>query len=232
MKKILLLAFAMTIVATGAYAQKTKSVNNKRTNPVTITSPDGAQPSASAITIIELPPYEMGLDAPFREVLKNRRTERHILPEELPIEMVSSLLWTAYGINRPEESKRVVPSAINAQEFDIYLFNSEGIFLYNAEKNSIEMMVKGDNRDIISDQPFFKEAPLSLVLVANFDRMERFKDEDTRDFYAAVDCGYISQNIYLFCASAKLATVACGGINRDKLKNARPLLAHPVGMGK
>ena len=156
----------------------------------------------------------------------------------IDIEMVSSLLWSAYGINRPEESKRVVPSAINAQEFDIYLFNSEGIFLYNAEKNSIEMMVKGDNRDIISDQPFFKEAPISLVLVANYDRMERFKEADIRDFYAAVDCGYISQNIYLFCASAKLATVACGGINRDKLqkvlglKNARPLLAHPVGMGK
>jgi SagB-type dehydrogenase family enzyme len=240
MKKILLLAFAMTIVATGAYAQKTKTVTNKRPNPAKITNPDGTQPSASAqaITVIELPPYEMGLDAPFREVLKNRRTERHILPEELPIEMVSSLLWSAYGINRPEESKRVVPSAINAQEFDIYLFNSEGIFLYNAEKNSIEMMVKGDNRDIISDQPFFKEAPISLVLVANYDRMERFKEADIRDFYAAVDCGYISQNIYLFCASAKLATVACGGINRDKLqkvlglKNARPLLAHPVGMGK
>ena len=238
MKKILLLAFAMTIVATGAYAQKTKTVTNKRPNPAKITNPDGTQPSASAqaITVIELPPYEMGLDAPFREVLKNRRTERHILPEELPIEMVSSLLWSAYGINRPEESKRVVPSAINAQEFDIYLFNSEGIFLYNAEKNSIEMMVKGDNRDIISDQPFFKEAPISLVLVANYDRMERFKETDIRDFYAAVDCGYISQNIYLFCASASLNTVACGGINRDEIHkilgitNGRAMLAHPVGL--
>ena len=55
------------------------------------------------------------------------------------------------------------------------------------------------------------------------------------DFYAAVDCGYISQNIYLFCSSAKLATVACGAIEREHLekligiKNGKALIAHPVG---
>ena len=62
------------------------------------------------------------------------------------------------------------------------------------------------------------------------------KDKEMRDFYAAVDCGYVSQNIYLFCASYDLGTVACGGINRDALHkmlgitNGKALLAHPVGM--
>ena len=65
-----------------------------------------------------------------------------------------------------------------------------------------------------------------------------FKEESVRDFYAAVDCGYISQDIYLFCASAKLATVACGAINNDTIhkilgiKNGRAMLAHPVGFGR
>lgn len=240
MKKILLLAFAMTIVASGAYAQKKTTVTNKRVPASAAVNSDGTQKSGTAkiLDVRELPMPEMGLDLPLIEAMRLRATKRDILPEELPIELVSSLLWSAYGINRPEEGKRVVPSAINAQEFDIYLFNHEGIFLYNAEKNNLEMVSKGDQREAISEQSFFKEAPISLVMVANYDRMKRFKDQDVRDFYAAVDCGYISQNIYLFCASAKLATVACGGINHDKLKhilnlnNGRALLAHPVGIGK
>lgn len=240
MKKILLLAFAMTIVASGAYAQKKATVKNKQVTTTAPVNNDGTQKSGTAkiLDVRELPMPEMGLDLPLIEAMRLRATKRDILPEELPIELVSSLLWSAYGINRPEEGKRVVPSAINAQEFDIYLFNHEGIYLYNAEKNSLEMVSKGDQREAISEQSYFKEAPISLVMVANYDRMKRFKDQDVRDFYAAVDCGYISQNIYLFCASAKLATVACGGINHDKLKhilnlnNGRALLAHPVGIGK
>lgn len=240
MKKTLLLAFAMMIVATGAYAQKKTTANNKRIPASVAINDDGTRNdnSAKVLATIELPPADMGLEMPFREVMKNRCTQRNILPEELPIEMVSSLLWSAYGFNRPEESKRVAPSAVNAQEYDVYLFNHEGIFFYNAEKNSLEMIAKGDHVKDISEQKFFQEAPIALVLVANYDRMEMFKDKEVRDFYAAVDCGYISQNIYLFCASAKLSTVACGGINRDKLakligiKNGKAMLAHPIGLGK
>ena len=240
MKKIVLVAFAMMVVATGAYAQKKTTVQNKRVPAKAAVGNDGTQQEEilKVLDVRELPPAEMGLDVPLFEAFRSRRTNRNINPEEIPFEMVSSLLWSAYGFNRPEESKRVVPSAINAQEFDIYLFTNEGVYRYNAEKNNIEMIVKGDQRGEISEQKFFKEAPISIVLVANYDRMERFKEKETRDFYAAVDCGYISQNIYLYCASAKLATVACGGINRDNLvkilglKNARPLLAHPVGFGR
>ena len=240
MKKILFLAFAMMIVATGAYAQKKTTKNNSRISSSIATNDDGTRKSnaVNVLATIELPPAEMGLDMPFREVLKNRQTQREIVPEEIPMELVSSLLWSTYGINRPEEGKRVVPSAINAQEFDIYLYNREGIFLYNAEKNLLEMIVKGNHIPEISEQKFFQEAPVAIVLVANYDRMERFKEKDVRDFYAAVDCGYISQNIYLFCSSAKLATVACGGINRDKIastlsiKNGKAILAHPIGMGR
>ena len=240
MKKILFLAFAMMIVATGAYAQKKTTKNNNRVPSSLSTKDDGTRndKTFNVLATLELPPADMGLDMPFREVLRNRRTQREIFPEEIPIEMMSSLLWCAYGINRPEEGKRVVPSATNAQEYDIYFFNREGIYLYNAEKNLLEMVVKGNYIPEICSQKFFKEAPAAIVLVANYDRMERFKEEDVRDFYAAVDCGYISQNIYLYCASAKLSTVACGAINRDKIveiigiKNGKAMLAHPIGIDR
>lgn len=239
MKKIMLLAMAVCLAFTGAMAQK-KNVKSAKATPKVAT----VQSSASAVTpkekkgtkAIELPEVT-GMDMPLMECLKTRRTYRDLSEEELPQEMISSLLWSAYGINREEENKRVVPSAVNMQEFDIYLFTREGVYRYEATKNHLILVEDGDHRSEISDQKHFAMAPVSVLIVANYDRMDVFKkDPETRDFYAAVDCGYVSQNIYLFCASHDLGTVACGGINRDVLHkllgitNGKAMLAHPVGM--
>ena len=238
MKKILILTLVVIVSLCGAQAQKKntgkKPVNNR------IPSVDGTMNQNAnvleTLETIELPMAHMGLEAPLQVALKERRTTRNLREDDIPYEMVSSLLWSAYGYNRPEEMKRVAPSAVNVQEYDIYLFTREGIYLYNAEKNAIMLVVKGDYRADISQQKHFAVAPISIVLVANYDRMSKFKSEEDRDFYAAIDAGYISQNIYLFCASAKLGTVACGGINRDvihkllNIENGRAMLAHPVGL--
>ena len=51
-----------------------------------------------------------------------------------------------------------------------------------------------------------KDAPAVLIFVADLPRLEKAKPEQ-RLFYAAIDTGCISQNIYLYCASEGLATV-------------------------
>ena len=235
MKKIIILTLALTVAICGMQAQKKNTVNN-RVPAANIFNDDGTMANIEALEVIELPMSYEGLHAPLVQALKERCTTRDLREEEIPFEYVSALLWGAYGYNRPEEQKRVAPSAVNVQEYDIYLFTREGIYLYNADKNALMLMVKGDYRSEISKQKHFVEAPISIVLVANYDRMGVFKNTEDRDFYAAVDAGYISQNIYLVCASAKLGTVACGGINRDNIhklldiKNGRAMLAHPIGM--
>ena len=251
MKKALFIALAMLIAGTTAMAQpKTPQVKTNN-QPMSISVSKDAKSNAKGDKkgdkkaakafegkMIELPPAEMGLDEPLRLALDKRRTVRDLSEEELPQEMLSSLLWAAYGFNRPDEQKRVVPSAVNAQEFDIYVFTKEGIFLYVAEKNALMMVTDGDHRGEISKQKHFAVAPVSIVMVANYDRMDMFKEEATRDFYAAVDAGYVSQDIYLFCAANGLGTVACGGIDREAIqkvigfKNGRAILAHPVGFAK
>ena len=238
MKKIIFATLAFMLVFSSAMAQK-NTTKKPVSKPLTVTV-DGKSTapakSANKTKDTYLPQAEVGMDMPLREALMNRQTIRDLSEEPLSQEIISSLLWSAYGFNRPKEGKRVAPSAVNVQEYDVYLFTKEGIYLYNAEKNLLSMVVEGDHRAEISKQKHFAIAPVSIVLVANYDRMTKFKETADRDFYAAVDCGYISQNIYLFCAASKLGTVACGGIDRDiihkilNIKNGRAMLAHPVGM--
>ena len=55
-------------------------------------------------------------------------------------------------------------------------------------------------------------------------------------FYSGIDAGYISQNLYLYCASAKLSTVVLGSVNRDEVskllnlgEKQKVVVAQPVG---
>lgn len=182
----------------------------------------------------KLPVHAPNSPMSLMEALQRRQTHRQFTEDKINPEQLSNVLWAAYGINRPKDSKRTAPSAINMQEMDIYVFTTEGIYLYVAEEEALELVKKGDYRADISRQEHFKVAPVSIVIVANYDRTKEM-DVPNRDFYTAVDCGYVSQNIYLYCAAAELGTVACGAINRDKiasligLKNGKAMLAHPVG---
>jgi nitroreductase len=87
-------------------------------------------------------------------------------------------------------------------------------------------------------QPFVADAPVNLVYVADLRRMDTMSKEEL-DLYAAADTGFISENVYLFCASEGLATVVRGSIDRETLAKAmllRPdqkiILAQTVGYPK
>jgi nitroreductase len=76
---------------------------------------------------------------------------------------------------------------------------------------------------------------LNLVYVANLSRMGMASAED-RTFYSTADTGFISQNVYLFCASEGLATVVRGLVDREALAKAlglkrdqRVTLAQTIG---
>ena len=55
-----------------------------------------------------------------------------------------------------------------------------------------------------------------FIYVADLARMESSNRTEQR-FYSAIDTGFISQNVYLFCASEGFATVVRGLIDRKSL---------------
>jgi SagB-type dehydrogenase family enzyme len=184
---------------------------------------------------IVLPAPVMKGGLPLMEALSLRSTSRSFAPDALPPQVLSDLLWAAAGINRPDSGKRTAPTARNWQEVDIYVAMADGLYLYDPQEHALGLVRAGDIRAATGRQDFVAGAPVNLVFVADYSRMGDVPEE-TKKFYAATDTGFIGQNVYLYCASAGLATVVRGAVDRDALAeemglrpDQRVILAQTVG---
>ena len=164
---------------------------------------------------ISLPAPKMDGGKTLMQSLKERQTSRAYSPKKLPLQLISDLLWAADGINRAKSGKRTAPSTMNWQEIDIYVVLEEGAFLFDAKENILKAVVKQDLRKMTGTQDFVSIAPMNLVFVADTDKMKGTSPDDQL-LYAGADTGFISQNVYLFCASEGLATVVRGLIGDKK----------------
>lgn len=170
--------------------------------------------------------------------LKNRRSVREYSETPISLDDLSGILWAANGLNRPEENKHTAPTARNIQNMEIYAFTQQGVFLYNAKTHKLTRIKETDERAKAGLQEFVKTAPLNLVIVATYGKMQnatRAHDEAM----ALIGAGYISQNIYLYASAFNMETVARAMIDKAALKevlnlseNQEALLAHSVGYPK
>ncbi|MBN2612347.1 MAG: SagB/ThcOx family dehydrogenase [Bacteroidales bacterium] len=187
---------------------------------------------------IPLPEPEKTGGRPLMEVLNDRHSSREFSPKELSDQMLSNLLWAAFGINRPESGKRTAPSARNRQEMEIYVTSAKGLFLYDAKANALVRILSEDIRSETGAQDWVAKAAINLIYVADYSRLGD-ADENSKWANANASAGFIGQNVYLFCASENLATVIRGGFDREKLEpvmKLRPdqkiVLAQTVGYPK
>jgi SagB-type dehydrogenase family enzyme len=194
--------------------------------------------TAEDLKPVPLMQFQLYSGRPLMQVLKERKSSRDFNARKLPKRVLSNLLWAANGINRPATGGRTAPSASNQQEIDIYVATADGLYLFDAKGHQLRPVLKQDIRVMTGQQAYIQDAPVNLIFVADLARMTRTPAED-RDLYAAADTGFISQNIYLYCASEGLATVVRGGIDRVALANVmklrpeqRIILAQSVGYPK
>ena len=192
---------------------------------------------AQELSPIPLPPPQTSGGRPLMQVLKDRQSSREFSSQKLPPQVLSNLLWAAFGVNRPD-GKRTAPSAMNMQEIDIYVATQDGLYLYDAKGNALKPVLAQDVRGATGQQPFVKEAPLNLVYVADLAKAGRASSED-QTLYTAADTGFVAQNVYLFCASEGLAVVVRGSVDRTALASLiklrpdqRIILAQTVGYPK
>jgi SagB-type dehydrogenase family enzyme len=171
---------------------------------------------------IELPAAQTEGGKPLMQALKARRTTRTFSGEPLPQQVLSNLLWAAFGVNRPETGGRTAPSARNWQEIDVYVALGDGLYVYDAKGHALKRVLAQDVRALSGTQSHAGEAPLTLIYVADERRMG-MADSETRRVFAAADAGFIAQNVYLFCASEGLGSVVFASIDRDRFAQAAGL---------
>src|SRR5271157_3020083 len=108
---------------------------------------------SEGVTIIKLTRPRTGGGKPLMQALKERKTSREFSPKELPLEVLSDLLWAAFGTNRAD-GRRTAPSAMNMQEIEIYVAKSDGLYLYSAGSNELVQVLPNDIRGLTGRQPF------------------------------------------------------------------------------
>lgn len=185
---------------------------------------------------VELPQPVLSPTMSLQQAFKSRHSARTFSAKPLSIETLSALLWSGFGVNRQDEmSGRTAPSAHNWQEISVFAVLPEGAFRYDAREHRLMLIKAEDLRAATGTQDFVGSAPLNLVYVADFSRMREVQAGD-QAFLAGADTGFIAQNVYLYCASAGLATVVRALIDRRRLatalglsKTERITLAQSVG---
>lgn len=151
--------------------------------------------------VIHLNPPDNERGVELMKALSLRASATEFTSADLSISNLSDLLWAANGINRPGEDKRTAPSAMNAQDIDVYVFMKTAVYLYEAKQHILMKVTDGDFRKVVAgQQEFVSKAPVIFVLVSDISRF-RSGEENAKLTWAAMDAGIVSQNISLFCAS-------------------------------
>ena len=169
---------------------------------------------------IKLPPLDKAGGKPLMQCLTERKSERKFDSKPLPPQILSDLLYAADGISRPD-GRKTVPTARNLQSQEVYAAMADGLYLYHPKTHSLDLVKAGDIREKCGMQAIHKTAPIVLIYVGDVSKIG--KNAAEKVFYAANHAGYASQNVYLYCTSAGLATVVCGLVNKPELEKAMEL---------
>jgi SagB-type dehydrogenase family enzyme len=164
--------------------------------------------------VVKLPAPRMTGGMPLMQAIALRRSTRAFGDRAIEQQTLSDLLWAAFGINRPESGGRTAPSWHGSYETDIYLADADGVWFYDAAEHAIRRVLGDDIRAEIGQQPFVATAPVVLIYAADRSRMYEAPEEEQIRF-AYVDTAFVSQNVYLFAASAGLNTVVIGSIQAE-----------------
>jgi nitroreductase len=173
---------------------------------------------AEELKPIQLLPPQIEGGRPLMQVFKDRRSWRLYTTEKIPIQVLSNMLWGAFGINRPDRGLRTAPTGGNRQDIDIYVATANGVYVYDAKANKLNPVLAEDVRSLSGRQyppptvptnmvPPLDEAPVNLIYVCDGLKKSKTVTEEEHLRGAFAHTGCIVQNVYLYCASEGLATV-------------------------
>ena len=117
-----------------------------------------------------------------------------------------------YGVNRTD-GKRTIPTALDKKDLNVYVFNSDGIWLYDADENTLKKQSSENKLDLFRLQDYMNAVSTVLVYTGS-----------TED-YAVMHAGAAYQNVELYAAATNMASIVRGYFEHEKVAQALNLPA-------
>lgn len=150
------------------------------------------------------------------EALSLRQSTRHFADKPIDDETLSTLLWCAFGINRPNSGGHTAPSWHGAMETEIYVADASGVRKFDPAGQAAVTTLGRDIRSAASKESFVGTAPTVLIYCVDRTRLQ-IPNEAQESAFAHVDAAIVAQNVYLYCASVGLGTCLVGGVDKPAL---------------
>ena len=144
---------------------------------------------------IQLPEPDKTNTTTLMQALENRHSDREFSDKALDNKTLSTVLWVAYGVNRPD-GKRTIPTALDKKDLNVYVFNKNGVWLYDADTHILKQKSNKNHLDLFQKQDYMK--PVSTILVYT---------GSTED-YAIMHAGSAYQNVELYAAANNMANTS------------------------
>ena len=160
------------------------------------------------------------------ETLVKRHSNRAFLDRQIELAAVGQILWAGQGI-RDRSGGRTAPSAGGRYPLDLYVITGEGVAQYLPEEHEISELLQEDLREALYSAALFqesiKQAPLVIVITADYARAEHQYGEDRAERFALMESGHVTQNILLQAYAMGLAGVAFGAFKDEQVSEALQL---------
>jgi hypothetical protein len=167
---------------------------------------------------------------PVMQALTERHSTKTFLEQKLEKKDLSSILWAAVGINRPEfdddsnviGGKLTIPTAMDRQPITVYAVLEQGVYRYDPVDDGLVLIMEGDYRAEAAFQPAYHIAPLHLIFVVDLTKYSGsnpggvFSNRDELVYSNAISVGCAAQNVYLYLAGTK----KLGGTYRTAMDKA------------
>lgn len=203
-------------------------------------------PVVQQVPRIALPAPRLKGEVSLEEAISRRRSRREYKTSPLSLEQASQILWAAQGITDPG-GLRAAPSAGALYPLELYVVVGSqgveglaaGVYHYDPHGHTLERILEGDVRQSLArlavEQMFIAEAPLVLVITAEYERTS-WKYGDRASRYVPMEAGHAAQNVYLQSEVLGLGTVTVGAFQDEELSRTlglpaghRPLYIMPLG---
>ena len=203
---------------------------------------------------LKLPKPILSEGKQLRQDIQERYSNRSFDDKKaLSIEQLSTILWATYGkkiknVDAITSATYTIPSAGGIYALEIFVVVGkgaseelkEGIYHYIKEDHKLRMLSSADKRGELASaclrQRFIEDAPVSIVITANPNRMiQRYGKRAER--YVILEAGHAAQNLCLIANDLGLTTVEIGAFTDEgvaKVLNTTyaVLLVVPIGYKK